>query len=96
MSNEFERDFDEEAYDEENYEQCFEGEELVDEEEVFDEEEEDAELDESYKRGVELSFACEDCDYRWDDVIAKDNWGIEDEDFDVVCPLCGSTNITQI
>ena len=46
-------------------------------------------------------FACEDCDYRWDDTYIKrkdDLNDVSDEEFDIntVCPMCGSRNITQI
>jgi len=46
---------------------------------------------------VDVSYACEDCDYRWEDVIIKARELDDDEDErDVVCPMCGSTNITLI
>jgi hypothetical protein len=48
-------------------------------------------------RKIEVSYACEDCDYRWEDYILKKKDEIDDgEDFDVVCPMCGSTTITLI
>jgi hypothetical protein len=46
---------------------------------------------------VDVSYACEDCDYRWEDVIIKSKENLDDfEETEVVCPMCGSTNITQI
>ena len=57
------------------------------------EKEEDEEEDISGK--VDASFACEDCDYRWDSSIYMSEDGeIDDETF--YCPMCGSTNILQI
>jgi hypothetical protein len=47
-------------------------------------------------RKVEVSFACEDCDYRWEDVIIKRKDLEDTDEIDVVCPMCGSTTITQI
>ena len=37
------------------------------------------------------SFVCEDCDYRWEN-LSQDEFdsGME------VCPMCGSTNVTQL
>ncbi|RPI92798.1 MAG: hypothetical protein EHM32_08730 [Spirochaetales bacterium] len=53
--------------------------------------------DKKNTRKVEVSYACEDCDYRWDDVIFKKKNRLEDdEELEVVCPMCGSTTITQI
>ena len=53
--------------------------------------------DKKNTRKVEVSYACEDCDYRWEDVIIKKKNRLEDdEEIDVICPMCGSTNITQI
>jgi hypothetical protein len=48
---------------------------------------------------VEVSYACEDCDYRWEDVIIKRKDVLEDEEvgeIEVACPMCGSVTITQI
>ena len=45
---------------------------------------------------VHLSFACDDCDYRWDDIIVGNKEKIEREEFDLACPMCGSVAITQI
>lgn len=39
----------------------------------------------------ETSFVCEDCDYRWED--------LSEEEMDsgmIVCPMCGSVNVTQL
>ena len=37
------------------------------------------------------SFVCEDCDYRWEDYSQEE---LESEMH--VCPMCGSTNVTQL
>lgn len=54
-----------------------------------DDEEEEVEAVE-----VVVSYACEDCDYRWE-VTFEDE---EDEGIDEVqyCPMCGSANSTPI
>ena len=41
------------------------------------------------------SFACEDCDYRWEDYYED---GVEDdmEDRFPICPMCGSVAVTQL
>ena len=46
---------------------------------------------------IDVSYACEDCDYRWEDVITrrKDDLDLYEETT-TACPMCGSTNITQI
>jgi len=38
-----------------------------------------------------VSYVCEDCDYRWEETT--------EPDFDtdsMVCPMCGSLNVTQL
>ena len=40
----------------------------------------------------EASFVCEECDYRWDENSLSDDW----EESDIICPMCGSTNSTQL
>ena len=64
--------------------------------EILKEEEEFEEVDEWENDSgstVELSYACEDCDYRWEESI--DTSRAEEED-NAVCPMCGSTTVTQI
>lgn len=82
--------------------------ELVEEEDLIEEEEEEAEEgleDEDEAEGswesdkrITVSFACEECDYRWDDVIIKKKGNLEDEEeeIDAICPMCGSMNVTLI
>lgn len=38
-----------------------------------------------------ISFVCEDCDYRWEEM-----GNTEVDDTSIVCPMCGSTNVTQL
>ena len=98
----YEKDYDDEVYEDGYYEEHYEEEELDDdsdsEEEVLekDQELEDEEWDNEKK--VTLSFACEDCDYRWEDVVIKRNDVLVDidEEVDVACPMCGSMNTSQI
>jgi len=96
-----ERDFDDEVYEDEYYDEHYEEEELVDSQEHDSEIDDD--LDEEgweEEKRIHISFACEDCDYRWDDTIVKKKTGKledeEEEEPDVICPMCGSMNITQI
>ncbi len=93
MTNDFqEKEFDDEVYEDDFYD---DEEELEDEDasSFTDDEESDAE-----EIKVHMSFACEDCDYRWDDIIVKIKGNLEDEEdeLEVICPMCGSMNITQI
>ena len=94
MSLEFEKDFDDEVYEDSFYE---EDEELEDDESDSVDAVSDSDLDENDQR-IDVSLVCDDCDYRWDDtVIQKKNaFGEPEELGDVVCPMCGSMNVTQI
>ncbi len=40
----------------------------------------------------DASFVCEDCDYRWEELSSED----EADSGTVVCPMCGSVNVTQL
>jgi len=112
MMNGVEKEFDDEVYEDEFYEENFDEEELVDEEEGlvkdFDDDDDDDEVvhelddddewDSKATRRIETSYACEDCDYRWENVIVKRKTDIEEEidDLDIICPMCGSMNISII
>jgi hypothetical protein len=99
MGTEYEKDFDDEVYEDGFYDDNFDEEELSDEEHVVDEEEEDndEDWDDVDEKKVDMSFACEECDYRWEDTIIKRKDELDyDEDISTTCPMCGSTNITQI
>jgi len=61
-----------------------------------DEEWEDEELDDENSRQVMASYACEECDYRWDVMEENREYSGEDYAEDTVCPMCGSTYVTQI
>ncbi len=83
---------DEEYEDEEEYDEEYDEwddddyEEYEEDEEWEDEEYEDEESEEDWVESA--SFVCEDCNYRWTE---------EDDEAEViVCPMCGSDNITQI
>jgi hypothetical protein len=52
--------------------------------------------DEEDQKKITVSYACDECDYRWDDVIIRKKDVIEDEEFDIICPMCGSMNVTLI
>jgi len=96
MSDDYlERDFDDQVYEDDYYS---EDEELEDEEEAYFNDEEDEGDDEggASERKIHMSYACEECDYRWDDVIYKRKDDIDDTEADAVCPMCGSMNVTQI
>jgi hypothetical protein len=100
MNEKFEIESNEKIYDDNfNEEELLEGgqddyyeDEAEEEEEAA--EEEGGEKDDETR--VHLSFACDDCDYRWDDVIVGNKEKIEREEFDMACPMCGSVAITQI
>lgn len=53
--------------------------------------EDDEFLDED---GDSVILACEDCDYRW----RLENEAYEDEDYfdDMICPMCGSSDVVEI
>ncbi|MBP7738598.1 MAG: hypothetical protein KA369_21665 [Spirochaetes bacterium] len=61
-----------------------------------DEELEEVGFDDDDTKKVTVSYACEECDYRWDDIVIKKKNVIEDEEPDVICPMCGSMNVTLI
>ena len=107
-----EKDYEDEVYEDDYYEEHYEEEELADEsdrlkgEGLIEEEEEHVEegLEEEEvpeegwddDKKVTVSYACEECDYRWDDVIIKKKGEIEEEELDIICPMCGSMNVTLI
>lgn len=106
-----EKDFEDEVYEDDYYEEHYEEEELTEDSERLEEEEltEDEEAEESIEeeaapgegwdddeKKVTVSYACEECDYRWDDVIIKKKGAIEEEEIDIICPMCGSMNVTLI
>ena len=82
-------DEDDEEDDEEEGDYIDDGEEVSGEDEA---------LERDSERRIETSYACDDCDYRWDDVIIKRKDVLEDYDDepDTVCPMCGSVNISII
>ncbi|MBE7438399.1 MAG: hypothetical protein HS115_08105 [Spirochaetales bacterium] len=41
---------------------------------------------------VDSSFVCEDCDYRWDGAALAEELDMGQ----LVCPMCGSVNVTQL
>ena len=61
-----------------------------------DEELEEVGFDDDDTKKVNVSYACEECDYRWDDIIIKKKNVLEDEEPDIICPMCGSMNVTLI
>lgn len=91
-----EKDLDDQVYEDDYYDDNYDEEELRDSDDFLDDD------DESYGEGgerkVHISYACEDCDYRWDDVLVRKKHDIDEEDMerDIVCPMCGSINITLI
>lgn len=59
------------------------------EEEEYDEDEEEY-YDEETEEGILL--ACEDCDYRWKIEESDYEYG----DYEMICPMCGSSNVVEI
>lgn len=61
-----------------------------------EEEREDFEEDEEAaggEREIAVSYACEDCDYRWEVYLEEEDDEHEDTQY---CPMCGSANTSQI
>ncbi len=95
MANEFEKEFDDEVYEDDFYEESFDDEELLEEESIEEDAQDEQEEIEEDEKHIAVILACDDCDYRWEDVIVKGK--DEDiEDLEIICPMCGSTNVTQI
>ena len=88
MSSELEKDPNDEVYEDSFYDN---EEELAEEEPVV---EDTAAADEEETR-TPVSFACDDCDYRWDDVIVKGK-DDDDDEYSATCPMCGSMNVTEL
>lgn len=90
-----EKDLDDEVYEDDYYDENYDEEELEDIDDSFDDD--DDSYGEGGERKVHISYACEDCDYRWDEVIIRKRHDFDDEiEGDVICPMCGSINITLI
>ena len=69
------------------------------EEDELEEEEEavgDLEWQDPGEKKVTVSYACDECDYRWDDIVIRKKDEIEEEELDIICPMCGSMNVTLI
>ena len=60
--------------------------------EELDEGHEEDDPDEEEENLETNNFVCEECDYRWEDSYAGDDW----ESQNLVCPMCGSLNLTQL
>ena len=64
-----------------------------------DEEERQGGLDDDEEGGVggereiAVSYACEDCDYRWEVYLEEEDDELDDTQY---CPMCGSANTSQI
>ncbi len=95
--NSNERFYDEDTNDDNMFESGSDYYEELDRDDEKDEDEDKEPADEDGEETrVHLSFACDDCDYRWDDIIVGNKEKIEREEFDLACPMCGSISITQI
>ena len=96
--NHYEQEYDDQVYEDDYYDEHYEDEELVDDNDIVDSEDKDAGHDWETEKKVPISFACDDCDYRWYDVIIRhrDDPEADEEMTDVICPMCGSMNVTQI
>ena len=99
MSDDYiEKDYDDEVYEDDYYDEHYNEEELYDSEDRLDDDGDDDD-DVNNERKVNISYACEECDYRWDDVIIKRKDSIDDDDdyeTGTLCPMCGSVNVTLI
>lgn len=45
------------------------------------------------EREIAVSYACEDCDYRWEVYLEEEDDESDDTQY---CPMCGSANTSQI
>lgn len=45
------------------------------------------------EREIAVSYACEDCDYRWEIYLEEEDDEMDDTQY---CPMCGSANTSQI
>jgi len=61
-----------------------------DDDELDDDEENEG--DEA-EREIAVSYACEDCDYRWEIYLEEEDDEMDDTQY---CPMCGSANTSQI
>jgi hypothetical protein len=100
-----EKEFDDEVYEDTYYEDEEELEEEDDEDENSKKDDDAKDYDDDdddeveIEKKIHLSFVCDDCDYRWDDVVLKIKGNLEDEvDYDdnQTCPMCGSMNTSRI
>ncbi len=105
MKKEYEKEFDDEVYEDEFYEEELKEEsDLLDDKDPLtvksstdDDEEEDDDDDDDDDFRVGISYVCDDCDYRWDDFVIQDEEIVEErDDQSLICPMCGSMNVSQI
>ncbi|MDH5719585.1 MAG: hypothetical protein OEZ13_03095 [Spirochaetia bacterium] len=54
----------------------------------YEKDEDDTDFEE-----VIVSYACEDCDYRWEVTLDEEEAEYDDIQY---CPMCGTANTTQI
>lgn len=52
--------------------------------------------DDKRNRHKYVSYACEDCDYRWEDSFEMQGSLDDINERDAICPMCGSTHVEQI
>ena len=64
-----------------------------DDEHRKDAEEDDEEGAVGGEREIAVSYACEDCDYRWEVYLEEEDDESDDTQY---CPMCGSANTSQI
>ena len=86
-------DEDEDDDDEDEYDDEYDDEDEDDDYDDDDDEEEDDDDDDEDEEVV-VSYACEDCDYRWD-ITFQDKKDAEIDESQY-CPMCGSVNSIQI
>ncbi len=68
----------------------------ADDDDDDDKPEKDADDDEETvggEREIAISYACEDCDYRWEVYLEEEDDELDDTQY---CPMCGSANTSQI
>lgn len=61
-------------------------------EDDYEDEYEDESDEFSEEEEAGLLLACEDCDYRWKIEEEEFEYG----DYEMICPMCGSSNVVEI
>jgi DNA-directed RNA polymerase subunit RPC12/RpoP len=100
-------ELEDEYYDEEDEDYFDDDSDIDDELEDYEDEIEDDYADEemdgfndNYENTAYASYVCDECNYRWEDIDVERKGRYKGIDRitldDIVCPMCGSQNITKL